>query len=189
MLDYLHSSGVFSMLESNALRLEAMDLFDRCLAEGNPESLVTFIQVQIIQDPPRIDVLQDMVEDLHQRLVSLREHHFDARDRVLRTVRSDFQVDLSPLTPANALEDYHSLDLNAAVTFISSQNPRLTSGDHFLLRKLLEASLELASELRGDIVMTQILLDYVSDWLDALSATIGRQYWLHEWEKHPRYIQ
>jgi len=188
MLEHLKSLGLFSLAELNYLRLEAMDLFERCLTEGSPDYLLAFIEQQIVQEPPRIDLLNEVAEDLHQRLIGLREYHFDVRDRVLRTLRADFQVDLSPIAPPNALNKYHLLDLDAATQLVRQQNPQLTNREHVLLRSVLEASLEMASQLNDDVSMTEYLFLYVLDWADGLNTTATQQYWLQEWEASPRTI-
>lgn len=70
----------YFMSEKDYLRLEAMDLFERCLTEGIPDYLMVFIEQQIVCTPPRLDLLNDMAEDLRGRLVSLRE----VRDQILK---------------------------------------------------------------------------------------------------------
>src|SRR5262245_38004075 len=100
MLDDFHSLGLFSLAEQHYLRLEAMDLFERCLTEGKPDCLQAFFEQQISQEPPRLQLLRDIAEDLHQRLLSLREYHFDVRDRVMRSLHDDFKVDITPLASA-----------------------------------------------------------------------------------------
>jgi hypothetical protein len=188
MLDHFRSLGLFSLAELNYLRLEAMDLFERCLTEGSPDHLMSFIEQQIVQEPPRLDLLNDVAEDLHQRLLGLREYHFDVRDRVLRTLRLDFQVDLTPLAPPDALAQYHLMDVDAAIQLLHQQNPQLSPREHDLLRQVLEASFEMASQLYHDVEMTETLFLYVLDWADGLSATAAQQFWLQEWETSPRTI-
>ena len=188
MLDHFRSMGLFSLAELNYLRLEAMNLFERCLTEGNPDSLMAFIEQQIVQEPPRLDLLNDVAEDLHQRLLALREYHFDVRDRVLRTLRNDFQVDLSIVAPSNALDEYHLLNLDNVVDVMHRQNPRLDLGEQQLLRSVLEASLEMASQLYNDVGMTEVLFDYVLDWVNGLSAKAAQRFWFQDWEDPPQSI-
>jgi hypothetical protein len=181
MIENSRLEGLFLLAELSYLRSEAMDLFERCLTEGSPDYLIVFIEDQIYQEPPRLDVLRDLAEDLHQRLLGLREYHFDVRERVLKTLRDDFQIDLSPLAPAGALERYHLLQVDGVIGYLREQNPRLTSKEEFLLRKMVEASLEMAAQLHQDVVMTEELFFCVMDWVDGLSATIARRFWMDDW--------
>ncbi len=181
MIENSRMEGLFLLAELSYLRSEAMDLFERCLTEGSPNHLMNFIEEQIMQDPPRLDVLRELAEDLHQRLLGLREYHFDVRERVLRTLRDDFHIDLSPLAPANALERYHLLKPEGVMRFLRDQNPRLTNKEEFLLRKMVEASLEMAAQLHRDVVMTEDLFFCVMDWADGLSATVARRFWGEDW--------
>jgi hypothetical protein len=168
--------GAFSFAELNYLRLEAMDLFERCLTEGQTSPLEAFVEQQIAQDPPRLELLREVAEDLHQRLLALRENHFDVRERVLRTVRDDFSLDLSPLIPLNALQSYHRLNPDEAIRFLSEHHA-LEAQDVVALRSALDASLGTAAQVHRDVEMTEKLYDYVMDWLMGLNATMARRYW------------
>jgi hypothetical protein len=184
-LDDLRELGLFSYAEQSYLRLEAMDLFERCLTEGKPDCLEAFVEQQIVQEPPRLQLLQDIAEDLHQRLLSMREYHFDVRDRVLRALRDDFKVDIVPHVPANALESYHLIQLNEAVHAIRQQNPNLTDKDEGLLRNMLEASVEMAAQLHSDIAMTEHLHRYIVDWLGGLHVLAARCSWTTNLDTKP----
>jgi hypothetical protein len=185
MLDDLRELGLFSYAEQSYLRLEAMDLFERCLTEGRPDVLETFVEQQILQEPPRLQLLQDIAEDLHQRLLSLREYHFDVRDRVLCALRDDFRVDIAPLVAANALESYHRLQLNEVLRTMRQQNPNLSDQDEGLLHNMLEASVEMAAQLHGDITMTEHLHRYITDWLGGLHVLAARQSWIANSDADP----
>jgi hypothetical protein len=184
-LDDLRELGLFSYAEQSYLRLEAMDLFERCLTEGKPDCLEAFVEQQIVQEPPRLQLLQDIAEDLHQRLLSLREYHFDVRDRVLCALRDDFKVNIAPLVPANALESYHLIQLNEAIYSMRQQNPNLTDQDEGLLHNMLEASVEMAAQLHGDITMTEHLHRYIIDWLGGLHVLAARRSWRENSDTNP----
>jgi hypothetical protein len=176
---------LFFMAEQDYLRLEAMDLFEQCLTEGSPDNLMSFIEAQIALDPPRLDLLHQIAEDLHQRLLALREYHFEVRDRVMRTIRTDFQVDLSEITPPNTLESYHLLEVDELFDYVVFQNPHLSSQKMALLRKALKTSREMTAQLRDDVLMTEGLFVCLMDWIDALTVTEVRRYWGNNWEHNP----
>lgn len=169
LTDYLAS------LESNPVRLEAMSLFERCLSEGAASAFEAFVEEQVYREPPEIELLRDVAEDLHQRLLALREHHFDIRDQALRRLHDDYFVDLTPLSPPDALDRYHLLDAEAAVTFFRQQQQ--LSGDELSLRRVLEASTTMAGQLYNDVLMTEYLYDFVTDWVMGLCALVARQGW------------
>ncbi|MBZ0281241.1 MAG: hypothetical protein K8L97_10910 [Anaerolineae bacterium] len=184
MLDHFKSLSLFAMAELNYLRMEAMDLFERCLTEGSPDFLTAFIEKQITHDPPRLELLHEIAEDLHQRLLSLREYHFDVRDRVVRMLRTDFHIDLNHFAPVSALENYHHIEIDQLLGFVNSHNPRLTTHDLAMLRQVLDASMEMAAQLHDDVSMTNFLFAYVMDWADGLSVAEMRRSWLNEWEQN-----
>ncbi len=171
LADYLAS------LEANPIRLQAMSLFERCLSEGATHSFETFVEEQLAHEPPEIELLRDVAEDLHQRLLALREHHFDVRDQALRRLQDDYLLDLSPLTPPDALDRYHLLDAEAAVSYLGRQHPSADEGEARRVRRLLEASTALASQLYHDVLMTEQLYDFVTDWVMGLCAQVARQGW------------
>jgi hypothetical protein len=169
--------GLSFFAELNQLRTQALDLFDRCLAEGNPAPIIVFIERQLVGDPPHLQLLRDFAEDLQQRLISLRTYHYDVRENVVRTFADAYGVDITPLAAANDLSSYHRLDPQTVVAFAQSHGATLTEKDRLLLAKMVEASVRAAEHLAEDIKLTEDLQRLVLDWLEALSRTMGRRYW------------
>lgn len=169
--------GLASLAELNYMRLEAMDLFERCLTEGKADFLETFIEQQISQEPPRLELLREVGEDLYQRLLALEEYHADLLDRVWRALHDDFGVEIG--TVDDLSEAYQQLEGENIIQRLREYNPLLTDADEVMVRKMLDASLQTALQLRSDVVMTQHLHQYVSDWVDGLSATIARRLWVN----------
>jgi hypothetical protein len=140
-------------------------------------AMVAFIERQLVHEPPRLPLLREIAEDLQQRLLSLREYHFDVRERVVSTLSESYDVDISPLTPPALLDQYHHLSLDEVLTFIQKNNPALSRDDITILRKMIDASLQIAAQLHQDILLTRELYNLILDWMEALSATIARQHW------------
>lgn len=176
MFEDVTQQGLFSLVELNHLRVEAMNLFEQCLTSGDDAPLLAFIELQIVQDPPRLLLLRDLADDLQQRLLSLREYHFDVRDRIIRTFRESYDVDLTPLSPPNALDRYHLLTTDAVLALVQKCN-ELGDNELLMLRKMVEASVQMAAQLNNDIQLTTRLQQFVLDWLDGINATIARRYW------------
>ena len=86
--------GYFSLAVFQALRLEALDLFDRSLAEGKPEILERFLERQIAQEAPSLELLSQVAEDVHQRLLALRQRHFDVREQDAQQVTASLHADV-----------------------------------------------------------------------------------------------
>lgn len=103
------NSDSFLYSDLNALRIEAMSLFERCVTDGTPARLLAFIEAQIAQDPPPVQLLREIADDLHRRLQSLRQLQFDLRAHTLHTLRESFGIDLAPLLPVNGFEDRKSV--------------------------------------------------------------------------------
>jgi hypothetical protein len=163
--------GLSSLAEINYLRLEAMELFERCLTEGRPNALEAFIEQQISRDPPLLELLREVAEDLHQRLISLREYRADLLDRVTRTLTDDFGMQISGFAMGDPLAE-----IEKRVKDLSGDN--LTDEEIILLRKMLDASFQTAGQLRQDIAMTERLHLYIVDWLNGLNATVARRFWI-----------
>jgi hypothetical protein len=177
MLEARMDQALISLAELNTLRLEAMDLFEQCLTKGDESALVSFIEFQLIQEPPRLQLMHDLADDLQQRLLSLREYHFDVRDRVVRVLSENYGIDLTALTSPAALNTYHLLTSTEVLAFVQQKDPALSDKDLALLRRMVEASLHMASQLQHDIVLTERLQSLVNDWLEGMNATIARRFW------------
>jgi hypothetical protein len=177
MSDDFDALSLFAMAELNQLRAQAFDLVDRCLAENNPAPIITFIERQLVGDPPHLPLLRDFADGLHQRLMTLRVNHYDVRNNVIKTLAEEYGVDITPLLPANAVLQYHELDVVKAIQFIKEKGKSISKKDSLLLEKLLEASIATASRLYREIQLLADLQGMVNDWLEALSATVGRRYW------------
>jgi hypothetical protein len=177
MLESVMGRKLFSLAESSHLRIEAMQLFEQSLTNGDASVMVAFIERQLANDPPRIQLLREIADDLQQRLLSLREYHFDVRERVVSTLSESYDVDISPLAPAALLDQYHLLALDDVFALIQETNPALSDNDIAILRKMIDASLHIAAQLHEDIQITRELYDLILDWIEALSATMARQHW------------
>jgi hypothetical protein len=177
MLESVMGRKLFSLAESSHLRIEAMQLFEQCLTNGDDSIMVAFIERQLVQEPPRLPLLREIADDLQQRLLSLREYHFDVRERVVSTLSESYEVDISPLAPAAMLDRYHLLQLDEVLAFVQKNNPTLSANDVVILRKMIDASLQMAAQLNEDIRLTRELYDLIQDWIEALSATIARRHW------------
>ncbi len=177
MLESVMGRKLFSLAESSHLRIEAMQLFEQSLTNGDASVMIAFIERQLANDPPRIQLLREISDDLQQRLLSLREYHFDVRERVVSTLSESYDVDISPLAPASMLDQYHLLALDDVFDLIQKTNPTLSDDDIVILRKMIDASLHIAAQLHDDIQITRELYDLILDWIEALSATMARQHW------------
>jgi|SRR5690606_222318 len=173
-MDDYSMSGLSSLAELSYMRLEAMDLFERCLTEGKPDSLIAFVERQISQDPPRVELLREVAEDLHQRLMGLHDYYLDIWSRTMATLDSDFGLKFDRKT---ACAPFNRFEVEAIMEQLKRKNSRLTPQDEAVLRKMLDQSVETALQLRADIGMTERMYVYICDWVDGLSATLARRYW------------
>lgn len=177
MLDYALSQELLSLAEQSHLRTEAMRLFEDCLTNNDDTALIAFIEHQIMQDPPPINLLRDVADDLQQRMLSLREYHFDTRDRVVSTLSEGYNIDITALSPPDKLAQYHVLKLDDVMHFIQEQIIDIHSDELAILRKLIGASLETAGQLYQDIQMTTRLHAMVLDWMEGISSLAVRERW------------
>ncbi len=169
--------ALLAMAELTQLRAQALDLFDRCLVEGNTAPIIAFVERQVTNDPPQLQLLRDFSEDIQQRLLSLRAYHYDVRKNVVMAFADDYGVDISPIVPAADLEQYHLIEPFQILSYAQAQGASFSDQDLILLDKLLEASVKTAARLYSDIRLTTELQALVLDWFDALSTTVGRRYW------------
>lgn len=169
-------AGLFSLAAFQALRLEALDLFDRCLAERKPEYLEHFLERQIAQEVPPLELLSQIAEDVHQRLQTLRQRHFELGDQVRWKLEQQFGIDSALFIPADLL-DYSPDKLDVFLHGVGCDG--VQPGDsncHALLLALQEAR-ETSARLRADLNMADYLYQYLMDWLLALHVVTARGAW------------
>ena len=169
-------SGLFSLATFQTLRLEALDLFDRSLAEGKAEFLERFLEQQVAQESPPLEQLSQIAEDVHQRLLALHQRHFDSRDQVRRTFQQQYALDLTPFLPTDPLE-YHRLNLEEALSFFNQAQTHLSDDKQSALRALLQDELARAAHLYAELVLADQLYTYLMDWLMALHIVSVRGAW------------
>ena len=168
--------GMFSLATFQTLRLEALDLFDRSIAEGKPEYLERFLEVQVAQEPPPLELLSQISEDVHQRLLAIRQRHFDARDQIRRTIQHQYEIDLSLFLPSDPMQ-YQRLDLEDILRFVGRQYAPLSDDNYQGLSKLLQEALANAAQIHREITLADQLDAYITDWLMALHIVSVRGAW------------
>ena len=176
LMDFFTESPFLATATDNPIRGQALDLFDRCLAEGDGTPVMAFIEKQIILDPPDLQLLSEIADDLQQRLMVLRSNHFDTRDNVVHAFGA-LGVDVTPAVPANALKEYHQIQPGALITLAYKQGTPLNHEDTSRLIRLVEESTRSAARLAREIEMAMQLQTMLHDWLEALSVTTSRRYW------------
>lgn len=162
-----HSES-FRFGDLNALRIEAMSLFERSMKDGTPARLLAFIEEQIAKDPPPVQLLQEIADDLHRRLQSLRQLQFDLRVHILHTLRENFGIDLAPLLPLNGFDSCLSADAILA-RLLPEGAP-----DDLSLRHTLETTFEASRNVTDDILMVEGMYNFLIDWATALSVHNAR---------------
>ncbi|NLE50256.1 MAG: hypothetical protein GX613_02515 [Chloroflexi bacterium] len=168
------SDHVFSALSDVAhLRLEAMRLLEQGLRSGDMADVTQFIERQIGQDPPHLLLLRELAGDVSQRLETLRAHHTDVREQVVRMLRDGYDVDIASLSPA--FERPHNASLHGILERILAGSAD-TTHDLPLLRRVIAASFDKAAELQRKIELTGQVLGLLNDWLNGIHATTARRY-------------
>lgn len=175
-------TDLLSMLELNHLRLEAINLYDRCLAEGNLLPLERFIEQQLAYDPPQIQLLTDIANDLQQRLLTLKAYHFDIRQKIVVMFEEMYRLDVTHLMPADRLDDYHLLQPERVLMYVIEQGVSIQEDERMVLLEVLRASRETAGRLYEDVLLTEKLHDMILDWIYALTVNSARAGWqIFEW--------
>ncbi len=182
-------NGLFSLATFQMQRLEALDLFDRSLAERSPEYLERFVQRQVARDLPPLELLSQVAEDVHQRLLRLRQRHFDSRDNMRQVLLHQYGFDVTPFLPSDPV-DYHRLNLEEAVAFFCRQQVHLNDDVCGSLSVLLQETQASAAELYAQLMLAEGLYSYIMDWLMALHMVTVRGAWTNDLQAdEPLFVQ
>lgn len=187
MLDLLTAHDLFAMAQYNNLRDEAMELFDRCLTEGTPVFLEQFVQLQLVTSPPRLELLNMVAVDVHQRLIALRSSLLEMHVNFVSTLQAEYGVDLKEFIHHDLYDTLLLMTPDSLLAMIVRQNEQLMPDNMDVIHKQLTTSHLSATQVAGDIRMTQQILATIADWVDSISAFSLRYVWYNSWEQraHP----
>jgi hypothetical protein len=163
--------------DEDPLRLEALDLLDQCLTQGDLQPIMAFVEQLLADEPPALEVLRRLNDDLQQRLLVLRTKLYNMRDKLVSTLTSDYVVDVTPFMPAESLDLLHLTKTDQIVAFAQAVNQHLNAAELGTLRDMLTSAVETAAGIQRDVEITQSLQTLILDWLDAFSAVASREYW------------
>jgi hypothetical protein len=162
----------FNFDDIQFLRQEAIDLYERALTDQDVAPMLQFLQKHLAQNPPPVQLFREMSDELHQRLIALREQYFETRNRLLHKIKLRYDVDLTPLV-APPPEMFLQLPIDEWANIICAQKPLDKDGEA-KLRKLLKASHNISAQVFNDVQITETLHQYIVDWLMALGAENAR---------------
>lgn len=169
--------GLTWMAELNYLRLEAMDLFETCLTEGRADLLEGFIQSQIVDDQPRLELLREIAEDLYERLEALRENHLEMVRRACDFLNGEYATTFDPLQYSNP-EQVISMRPTVVLEQLRQVYPALSASDEQIVLQMLKNTDRMTQRIQADIHMTEGLYSYLSDWISALTVAYAQLVWL-----------
>jgi hypothetical protein len=171
-MDETERSQSLPMVELNALRMEAMALYERCITDSAPVLFERFLERHLVDSPPPVALLNEISDDLFQRLQTLRQAQFDVRDRLLHTAGQQLQIELSDLLPLRDLDHLAAIEpatLAGLLTIPSTERTALVA--------ILEEARLAAVRLGAQRALTEMLYQSVMDWATALHVVTIREQW------------
>ncbi|MFN8421635.1 MAG: hypothetical protein U0528_20670 [Anaerolineae bacterium] len=138
------------------LRIQALDLFDRCLAQGDPAPIIAFVERQVYLQPPDLDLFRDFADDLQQRIVSLRSSLYELRDKLVTSCAS-YQIDVTVLLPAEALNEMHAVEPTRLLALVQDRRPALSREVQEVLHMQIDETLSTAAQIHGDTELTEMM--------------------------------
>ena len=177
MLDKSFLLELMALADKNVACSEAVDLLDRCLAERSSTLIEQFVHRQMVTNPASIDVLQDLAESVHQHMIALQESLFEIRSGMLKSLKDHFQIELAPLVPLDLIAEYHVLELDEALAFVTSRYPHLTDGDLVSVCHTMHNAVLRAEQIIQSILLVREILEFIFDWSEALGINTIQAYW------------
>lgn len=165
----------FSTEEPDLLTEQALDLFDRCLTEGDPEPITAFIQRQVIVEPPDLDLFRRLVDALQQRILSLRTSLYTLREEVLAVFKGNFDIDLSSSIPIDNSGNYSLMTPDQFLMQVLDKLADTTPEQAKALLELGMNAIESYDRLQEDIELAVDLQEMILDWLEVLATVESRR--------------
>jgi hypothetical protein len=173
-MDETERSESLPMVEINALRMEAMAIYERCLTDSGLSLFERFLERQLITHPPPVALLNEISDDLFQRLQSLRQAQFEVREGLLEATAQRFHIELAELLPLRDLD--HLADMTPE-RVAAGMSELLPVNERLALVATLEEARGTATRLATQRALTEQLYKSVMDWATALHVVAIREHW------------
>lgn len=173
-MDETERSQSLPMVEINALRMEAMAIYERCLTDSGLSLFERFLERQLITTPPPVALLNEISDDLFQRLQSLRQAQFEVRESLLITSQQRFHVELADVLPLRDLDHLPDIAPERVAACLSDALPQ---SERLALAAALEEARVAALRLAAQRTLTEQLYKSVMDWATALHVVAIREHW------------
>lgn len=183
MHDDVEPSEAFAFADFNAQRMEALYLFDYAVSAGKDEGFQAFIERCVLQEPPPIELLREIAEDVRSRVISLRHAQFEAREQLVAALRDELPSEAAALLP---LLDHQPDELMPS-TLRTLLGTRGVFPAHKGALPRTTAALELYEHLRYRVQMSEHLNKYVADWVNGIGILAARS--ARHWSFGPSYDQ
>ncbi|MBI1280307.1 MAG: hypothetical protein GC179_19435 [Anaerolineaceae bacterium] len=177
MLDRSAVEELMALAEKNLVCSEAIELLEKCLAERSPALFEAFMQRQMLNSPAQIDVFLELAETVHQHMIALQESLFEIRTGMLNRLKDHFQIDITPLVPLDLIEEYHALELDEALAFVTHRYTHLSENELIIVCHTMHNAVLRAGQVTQSLLMVRHILEYMFDWLEALSVFVVKAYW------------
>ncbi len=174
MSERLYAQDQLAAAEYHILRREAAETIEHCLRRGEDCEFVAFMEAQIATHPPRLNLLRDVAGELHVRLLALRQQRLDVRVRVVASLQNDYGIDVTRCCPVNSLEHDASVSVDDILVYVEGGLSDEAAQDMALIRAMVQASVEVVTQLSADIRLTEQLHNTLLDWLMGLSSRSSR---------------
>lgn len=158
--------------EFQLLRFEAIETLEECLTKGDGTEFLAFLEAQLTSSPPRLDLLREIADELHLRLLRLREQQLDTGQQLSAALFEHYALDLSQSglsSPSELLKH-----LNERLKGVGNAAFSSLEGEFPPLSKAIQALLDMAHQLATDIQIAEELYRTVVDWWMALSISASR---------------
>lgn len=160
--------------EFQLLRFEAIETLEECLTKGDGTEFMAFLEAQLAHVPPHLDLLRDIADELHLRLLRLREQQLDTGQQISAALREQYAIDLTTLGLSAQPELFQQLQRDEHLAEADNQSMTSLAEEFPPLGKAVQALLKMAHQLATDIQIAEELYQTVVDWWMALSISASR---------------
>ena len=179
MSERLYAQDQLAAAEYHILRREAAETIEHCLRRGEDCEFVAFMEAQIATHPPRLNLLRDVAGELHMRLLALRQRRVDVHDRMAASLQTDYGIDVARCCPVDLLEHGASISADDILVYAEGSLSDEAAQDMALIRAMVQASVDVVTQLSADIRLTEQLHNTLLDWLAGLSSRSSRSLLSH----------
>lgn len=161
------------LAEQSYVRLEAEQLIDHCLSQGDSEPFNELLEELILSGSKSLGVLREILQAIHSMKSSLSQEGLDVRQDLLNAL-SNFGVKIPQLTSIQTPEVFWRICRKGLYKNIADRLGKLGEEEGTVIEEVCVEVSKQVTQIAHRLVLLNRMEESVSDWIDGLVYEVAR---------------